>query len=200
VLRRLLCAVCAAGALVGVLAVARAPQHGASRPVVVTTRSVAVGQLVDAGTVRVVRWPVDLVPANALHALGDVVGRRAGTPIGVGEPVTTARLSSGGLLAGQPVGMVAVHVALADAASASMVEVGEQVDLLGPDGPVARGLTVLRVDGPASGDGLGGALGPSADVGAGMVVAADAGSAAALAAAPLDALGRPTLTVVLRSR
>jgi hypothetical protein len=33
-----------------------------------------------------------------------------------------------------------------------------------------------------------------------MIVAADQQTAAALAAAPLDALGRPNFTVVLRSR
>lgn len=198
VLRRLLAVVCAGGAVVGVLAVARAPQHGATRPVVVTTRSVAVGQVVDPRAVRVARWPAGLVPVNALGELGEAVGRRAGAAMGAGEPVTTTRLSPSGLLAGQPTGTVAVHVALADSASVSMVDAGERVDLLDPEGPVARGLIVLRVDRPAPADGLGG-MGSSADVGAGMVVAADAGTAAALAAAPLDALGRPSLTVVLRA-
>lgn len=206
VLRRLLAAACAASAVVGVLAVARTPQHAQSRPVVVASRAIPVGQVVDAASVRVARWPAALAPDGSLGSLSDVVGRPASTPIGTGEPVTSARLSASALLAGQPSGTVAVHVPLLDAASASMLDAGERVDLLGPSGPVARGLTVLRVDGAAAdGPGLGGGLGDGLSAapdgtGAGMVVAADQDAAAALAAAPLDALGRPNLTVVLRSR
>jgi Flp pilus assembly protein CpaB len=206
VLRRLLAAACAASAVVGVLAVARAPHQADTRPVLVAARPIAVGEAVEATAVRVVRWPASLVPEGTLAARSDAVGRPAAGRIGPGEPVTTTRLSASALLAGQPGGTVAVHVPLVDAASASMLDAGERVDLLGPDGPVARDLTVLRVDGaPADDKGLGAGLGEglstAADpVGAGMVVAADEQAAAALAAAPLDALGRPSLTVVLRSR
>ena len=210
VLRRLLAATCAASAVVGVLAVARAPRHGETRAVVVATRAIAVGQVVDAASVRVARWPAPFVPEDALGSLTAVVGRPASTPVGRGEPVTSIRLSASALLAGQPSGTVAVHVSLVDAASASMLGEGERVDLLGPRGPVARDLVVLRVDASA-GDGrgldggLGGGLGGDMSAGpggtgAGMVVAADQQTAAVLAASPLDALGRPTLTVVLRSR
>jgi pilus assembly protein CpaB len=206
VLRRLLAASCAAGAVAGVLAVARAPQHAETKPVVVAGRAIAVGQVVDAASVRVARWPAPLVPDGALESLSAVVGRPAGTPIGAGEPLTAARLSASALLAGQPTGTVAVHISLVDAASASMLDEGGRVDLLGPHGPVARDVVVLRVDrspndGVGSGRGLGGDLSAGPDgPGAGMVVGADEQTAAALAAAPLDALGRPALTVVLRSQ
>lgn len=201
-LRRVLAAACAAGAVLGVLAVVRAPEHAATRPVVVSTRALAVGEVLDAGAVRVVRWPADLAPPGAVGDRAEAIGRRAGTPVGAGEALTRARLSSASLLDGQPPGTVAVHVALADVASAAMVEAGQRVDLLGPGGPVARDLTVLRVDAAAAGQdgldaGLGRGLPDPADVATGMVVAADPRSAAALAAAPLDALGRPSLTVVL---
>ncbi len=205
-LRRSLAATCAAGAVVGVLAVARAPQHAETSPVVVASRAIAAGQVLDAASVRVARWPAPIVPDDALGSLAAVVGRPASSPMGAGEPVTSTRLSASALLAGQGAGTVAVHVSLVDAASASMLDEGARVDLLGPHGPVARDLVVLRVDGAATGEsGLGGQLGHGlsagpADVEAGMVVGADEQTAAALAAAPLDALGRPNLTVVLRSR
>lgn len=188
----------------GVLAVARAPGHAATRPVVVTTRALAVGQVVDAAAVRVRMWPVEVAPPSAPGRLAAVVGRRVSAPVGRGEALTATRLSATSLLDGQPEGTVAVHVALADTASASMLEAGQRVDLFGPAGAVARDLTVLRVDVSGDGDGgVGAALGTvspaPADVGAGagVVVAADRRSAAALAAVPPDALGRPDLTVVL---
>jgi Flp pilus assembly protein CpaB len=206
VLRRLLAATCAAGAVLGVLAAARAPQHAETRAVVVASRAIAAGQVVDAASVRVARWPAPLVPEDALGSLTSVVGRPASTPIGAGEPVTSIRLSASALLAGQDAGTVAVHVPLVDAASASMLAAGERVDLLGLNGPVARDLVVLRVDrwagdGVESGRGLGDGLSTvPGGTGSGMIVAADQQTAAALAAAPLDALGRPNFTVVLRSR
>ena len=209
VLRRLVAATCAVAAVVGVLAVARAPQQAETTPVVIATRAIAAGQVVDAGSVGLVRWPVALAPDGALGSLAEVVGRPASSSLSRGEPVTSGRVSASALLAGQPVGTVAVHVSLVDAVAVSMLDEGERVDLLGPGGPVARDLTVLRVDGAGrsgseSGGGLGGGLGGGSTAadgsGAGMVVAADETAAAALAAAPLDALGRPSLTVVLRSR
>jgi Flp pilus assembly protein CpaB len=206
VLRRLLAATCAAGAVAGVLAAARAPQHVETRPVVVASQAIAVGQVVDAASVRVARWPAPLVPDGALGSLSAAVGRPASSPMGTGEPVTSTRLSASALLAGQGAGTVAVHVALVDGASASMVDEGERVDLLGPSGPVASDVVVLRVDrstsdGAGRGHGLGADLSVSPDgTAAGMVVATDQQTAAAVAATPLDALGRPALTVVLRSR
>ncbi len=173
---------------------------------VVASRAIAAGQVVDAASVRVARWPAPLVPDGALGSLSAAVGRPASSPMDAGEPVTSTRLSASALLTGQGAGTVAVHVALVDGASASMLDEGERVDLLGPTGPVARDVVVLRVDRSTSdavgrGRGLGADLSASPDgTAAGMVVAADQQTAAALAATPLDALGRPTLTVVLRSR
>jgi hypothetical protein len=120
-----------------------------------------------------------------------------------GEPVTEHRLATSALLDGQPPGTVAVHVALADPAASAMVSAGDLVDLVGPGGTVARGVLVLRSDdfsGSPSGRLVSGAsAGPRSDEPAGIVVAAGHATAEAIARAPVDALGRPSLTLVLRS-
>jgi hypothetical protein len=202
VLRRLLAAGCACAAVLGLLTVLRAPAAGPTVPVLVSTRLLAVGESAS-GSVRVTRWPVDLAPAGALSSPTEVTGRRLTSVVGPGEALTDRRLSGSALLSGQPSGSVAVHVALADPGAASMIRAGDRIDLVGPDGVAARAVMVLRVD-ELSGDALGGltAVQPAAPASAGppgIVVAAGHDTAEAVARTPLDALGRPALTVVLRS-
>jgi hypothetical protein len=122
---------------------------------------------------------------------------------GPGEPITEQRLTAGGLLAGQPRGTVAVHVMLADPGTTEMLGPGDRVDLVGPQGTVARGVVVLRTDALAEGAGTdrlsGQRVGGGFASATGMVVAAGHDVAEAIARLPLDALGRSTLTVLLRS-
>jgi hypothetical protein len=84
-----------------------------------------------------------------------------------------------------------------------MVRPGDTVDLVGPQGVVARAVRVLGVDaGPTTGGLMGsgslssGSLGT--DEGAGLVVGVDEADAAQIARTPADAMGRPALTLLLR--
>ncbi|QGN59072.1 SAF domain-containing protein [Nostocoides sp. HKS02] len=201
--RRVLAAACASAAVLGVVGALRAPAQGPTVPVLVATRPLAVGEsAVDA--VRVTRWPVAIAPAAALRSASDVVGRRLTSVVGAGEPLTEQRLSGAGLLDGQPSGSVAVHVALADPGAGAMVRPGDRIDLVSPDGVAARAVLVLRVD-QFSGDSSdplvsASRVASSAAAPSGLIVAAGHDTAETLARTPLDALGRPALTVVLRSR
>lgn len=203
VLRRVVAAVCAGTAVAGVLAAVRAPTGGPTVAVLVASRPLAVGQVPSGSAVHVVSWPRSLAPRDSLDSVTRVAGRRLGTVLSPGEPVTEHRLTTSGLLEGQPVGTVAVHVALADPAASAMVSPGDRVDLVGPGGTVARGVLVLRTDdfsGSASAGLVSGAgAGPRSQDPTGIVVAAGHDSAEAIARSPVDALGRPSLTLVLRA-
>lgn len=203
VLRRVVAALCAVTAVAGVLASVRAPASGPTVAVLVASQRLAVGQIPSGSAVHVVRWPQNLAPSDVLDSASRVAGRRLSAVLSPGEPVTEHRLSTSALLDGQPVGTVAVHVALADPAASAMVSAGDRVDLVGPGGTVARGVLVLRSDdfsGSSSG-GLvpGAATSPRSVEPAGIVVAAGHESAEAIARAPVDALGRPSLTLLLRA-
>jgi Flp pilus assembly protein CpaB len=197
VTRKVLAAGCAAAAVAGTLAVARAPVDATTVPVVVAARELAVGEIATKGSVRVVRWPSVLAPDGALSDVREVAGRPLTAPLTRGEPVTAARLSTLSLLRGQPAGIVAVHVAVADPRAVAMIGAGDRVDLLGSSGVVARSVLVLRVEradsSAASASGLSGA----AEASAGLVVAASRTAAEAIARLPADQLGQPALTVVL---
>jgi hypothetical protein len=203
VLRRVVAALCAVTAVAGVLASVRAPASGPTVAVLVASQRLAVGQIPSGSAVHVVRWPQNLAPSDVLDSASRVAGRRLSAVLSAGEPVTEHRLSTSALLDGQPVGTVAVHVALADPSASAMVSAGDRVDLVGPGGTVARGVLVLRSDdfsGSSSG-GLvpGAATSPRSVEPAGIVVAAGHESAEAIARAPVDALGRPSLTLLLRA-
>jgi Flp pilus assembly protein CpaB len=197
-------AACALGAVFGILSLARAPAGAPLVPVVVAAKPIAVGEVATSTSVRQVFWPAELVPDGAVRSSVAVVGRAVSTPLGRGEPITERRLSTGSLLAGRPPQEVAVHLSLPDIRAVSMLHAGDRVDLLGPRGTVAERVTVLAVDTSLSTDfgaviqGQGSSSGYAPD-GAGLVIAAGPGDAQAIAAVPPDALGRPDLTVVLRS-
>jgi Flp pilus assembly protein CpaB len=204
VVRRSLAAACAVAAVLGVLSVARGSSEPVV-PVVVAARPLAVGEVVTAASVRLVAWPIRLVPQGAAHDLAEVVGRPLASPVGPGESVTRSRFDARSLLAGRPSGEVAVHVAVADDGAVSMVASGDRIDLLSAGRVVARGVLVLRVERPVRTDfgsvisGQGSSGGFALD-GPGLVVAADEETARAVAAAPVDASGRAALQLVLRGR
>lgn len=202
VLRRAVAGICAGTAVLATLGAVRAPADGPTVAVLVASKRIAVGEVPSRSTVRVVSWPVRLVPSDALHSLALVQGRRASTVISPGEPVTEPHLSTSALLAGQPPGTVAVHVTLADPGASAMVGAGDRVDLVGPAGTVARGVLVLHTDDsldPTPGLVPGARSGASQDGPTGIVVAAGHEDAQAIARTPADAMGRPALTLVLRS-
>jgi Flp pilus assembly protein CpaB len=168
--------------------------------VIVATRTLGAGAVLTPGSVRIARWPAALAPQGALTSAAAVIGRRIASPVGAGEVLTGARVSGSGVLQGQPAGTVAVHVPLADAAATAMVSPGDTVDLVGPDGVLARAVRVLSVDGtPGAAGGLMGSGSTGTDGGTGVVVGVDESEAALLARAPADAMGQPALMLVLRA-
>lgn len=92
---------------------------------------------------------------------------------------------------------------LADPGTTEMVGPGDRVDLVGPQGTVARDVVVLRTDALSDGPGTqrlaGQRVGGVAASATGIVVAAGHDTAMAIARLPLDALGRSMLTVLVRS-
>lgn len=204
-LRRTVAAACAVAAVLGTIAVARAPRGGELTPVVVAARPLAVGQVPTPDALRVLLFPKELVPDGAATTVTQVVGRPLTAALNRGEPVTTARTRPSSLLTGQPVDLLAFHVTIADARSVSMVRPGDHIDLVGPGGIVARSAPVLSVDPVFTTDfgavlnGPGSSSGYDLD-GAGLTVAVDQPTVLGLSATAQDAMGRPQLSLVLRSR
>lgn len=202
VVRRGLAVVCAMVAAAGVVGIARSADTRPMERVVVAVRPLAVGEIATRAALREVWWPADLVPEASVHDLGSVVGRPLSVPLGRGEPLTTTRVHPGGLLLGQPVDMVAVHVPVPDPGVLAMVSAGDRVDLWGPDGLVARSVLVLSVDRTWATDfgaviqGQGSSSGYDLD-GGGMVVSAGHDVVGRILAVPDDALGRTEIDVVL---
>jgi hypothetical protein len=201
VLRRSAAVACAIVAAVALTASRSADPAGLER-LVVAARPIAVGEIATRGSVREAWWPAHLVPADSATSLSQVLGRPFSAPMGVGEPVTRARVTGNALLSGQPADAVAVHVTVPDPGVLSLVSAGDRIDLWGPDGPVARAVVVLRVDTSVTADfgaPIGGpARGGPVVEGGGLVVSAGQEVASAILAVPEDALGRPQLELVLR--
>ena len=202
VLRRSAAVACAIVAAVALTASRSADPAGLER-LVVAARPIAVGEIATRGSVREAWWPADLVPADSATSLSQVLGRPFSAPMGVGEPVTRARVTGNALLSGQPADAVAVHVTVPDPGVLSMVSAGDRIDLWGPDGPVARAVVVLRGDTTPTADfgptiGNPGASRGSAIEGGGLIVSAGHAAASAILAVPEDALGRPQVELVLR--
>ena len=195
---------CGCLVVVGVLSAIRAPATGPTVPVLVAARQLAAGEVASRQSVRLATWPAALSPRGALTSADAAVGRRVATAMGPGEPITEHRLSSGALLAGQPAGTVAVHVVLGDPGTIEMLGPGDRVDLVGPQGTVARGVVVLRTDqasdSPTASLLAGQRSSGVSGLGTGVVIAVGRDAAEAIARLPLDALGRSTLTVLLRPR
>lgn len=205
VLRRGVAAACAVAAVLGVIALARAPKGGPLTPVVVAARPLAVGEVATPDALQVRLFPAELVPDDAANTVAQVVGRPLTATLSRGEPVTTERTRPASVLTGQPVDLLAFHVMIADAQSVAMVRPGDRVDLVGPGGVVARSAPVLAVD-PVFTTDFGAVLnGPGSSsgnntAGSGLTVAVNQPTILDLSAAQQDVLGRPQLTLVLRSR
>ncbi len=170
--------------------------------VVVAARPLAVGEVATPAALREVWWPADLVPESSVHDLASVLGRPLSVPLGRGEPLTTTRVKPGALLLGQPVDNVAVHVAVPDPGLVAMISAGDQVDLWGPEGLVARSVVVLSVDQSLTTDygavlqGQGSSSGYDLD-GGGLVVSAGHDIVGRILGVPEDAAGRPQIAVAL---
>jgi Flp pilus assembly protein CpaB len=164
-LRRFLAAGLAAGAAAVALQTL-APGPPALAPVVVAARDVGAGHRLTADDLRVAGWAAPTRPTAALAAVSGAVGRVTAGPLDHGSPVTESNLLGPGLLTGQPAGLLAVPVRLADPAATVLVRRGDRVDVIAAASgvPIVTEAVVLaQVSGAAdAGDGWGGIGGSSA--------------------------------------
>lgn len=124
----------AGGLVVGavVLAIKDPQAEGRSQTVLVTARDVTPGSALSASDIQVRRWPVDLVPMNALHSVDQATGRVLAGAAGAGELLTSHRLA-GPELARRARGRadaVSVPIRLADADIAGLLSPGQKVDVI----------------------------------------------------------------------
>jgi Flp pilus assembly protein CpaB len=124
-------------------------------PVVVVptaARDLPAGTTLDAGDVLAATYPAGTAPAGLVR---DAVGRVLAAPVRAGEPLTDVRLVGAPLAAAYP-DEVVVPVRLPDAGMASLLRVGDRIDLVAadPQGGMARlvadDLTVVAL--PAADD------------------------------------------------
>ncbi len=125
-------------------------------------------------------WPADLAPPDAATT---ALGRVLAAPLGRGEVLTDARVVGPGLALAQP-GQTILPVRLPDAGMATLLQPGDEVDLVATDpgtgasSIVAREVTVLATPRGVPEDPAGGAGGALVVVGTCATEAIDISSAA----------------------
>ena len=126
--RRLLVALLVALAVAtGLRSVAAPPP--ATVEVTVAASDLPAGRVLAEDDLRLVAVPPEAAPAAAVRS---PVGRTLAGALREGEPVTDVRLVGAGLTAGLT-GVVALPVRLPDAGAVALLQVGDEVDLLGAD-------------------------------------------------------------------
>jgi pilus assembly protein CpaB len=182
--RRLLAAAAAATAIVFVLE-ALQPSAPAMKPVLVASRDLAGGAALQRDDVQRIRRPADTLPSGAVSSLDALAGRPLAAPMREGEVLTDVRMLGPPLIAANR-GKVATPVRLADPGIATLLRVGDRVNVLGvpqaADGTtlgvaevVASDIAVLAMPAPTDAD--------TATAGALVVFAATPSDAQALAGA-----------------
>lgn len=126
----------------------------AGRPTAVFTRVVAAGSTVSTDDVAMVDVPSSLRPEHAFANVDRVVGQVVAAAVEPGEVATRSRLVTADLLAGQPVGRVAMTVPVMGVAGTG-VRAGARVDLYttGTGEQAASDVVVLAVSGADGNDG-----------------------------------------------
>jgi pilus assembly protein CpaB len=126
--RALAAGLVAAASAVGLRALAPTPAIGV--PVLVAARDLPAGHRLTGSDLRVARWAPGSAPDGAQAQASALLGRISAGPLRRGSALTDADLLGPGILAGQPAGLVAVPVRLADPAAALLAHRGDQVDVL----------------------------------------------------------------------
>jgi len=138
--RRLLAALCAAGAVLAAVRVA-APPAPATVELVVAARDLPAGTVLTDDDLRTTRVAAGAVPADVV---GAPVGAMLAAPLREGEAVTDVRLVGPGLAAPDP-GRVAIPVRFSDAGQAALLGPGDRVDVLATD-PEQRTTSTVASD------------------------------------------------------
>ena len=115
----------------------------------VAAHALAAGTALTSTDVRLVRWPVDVVPDGTLTDPASAVDASTAVPLAAGTPVLPGLLVDDGVRG--PPGTVVATVRFADPAVARLLTPGMRVDVLaataegGPGGVVATRALVLPV-------------------------------------------------------
>lgn len=159
---------------------ALSPPQPETRSILVAAHDLAAGSKITAADLRSVEMPVELAPQGALDDASQAIGRTLTGGLTTGSPLTTASiLNPRDPQAGPDERLVPIR--LPDQASVALLQVGDRITVVGAtvDGgaiELANGVRVAALPNPTGGT-LGG------ESGALVVVAADAETAARLAAA-----------------
>jgi pilus assembly protein CpaB len=117
-----------------------APSRPPATFVLTASHDLAGGTALRAADVTRTAMPTQTVPDGAISGIGTAVGRLLAGPVRAGQTITDVQLVGQTLLAGYGPGLVASPVRIADAASVSLLRVGDLVDVLATD-PRAAGST-----------------------------------------------------------
>ncbi len=152
--------------------------------VCVAKRDIAAGETVDSSAVETRLWVADLLPAEAVRSVNEVVGTKASSMLLAGEVLSKRRFQSDASSIDVPDGQVAISVPAKDVqAVGGAVGAGSLVDVYATGGSdtqaLARGVRVLAT---SAGDGQATGSGSSAKV-SWVTVAVDADRAEEMVAA-----------------
>ncbi len=164
-----------------------AARRGGTVPIVVASRALAAGTLLNPSDLALAGWPASAVPAGIARAMTAVLGHRVATSVSRGMPVTAAELLEPAIASAIAGGRTATTVELAAASELTILRAGNHVDLYpsadagqladgqpaATDSPVVRDAEVLSVLPAAD---------ASPDARPALVVATDRSAAAQLAA------------------
>lgn len=165
--RRLLAALLAGVAVAAGVQAATAPPEPAVG-VLTAARDLPAGAVISDDDLVTVDFAPGSVPSGAAR---DLVGRTLAAPVRRGEPLTDVRLMGPALTGGDPE-LTAVPVRLPDADMVALLDVGDQIDLIGTDpqgsgaAVVATGVPVLALPSPTADTGGSGQSGGLVVVGA----------------------------------
>lgn len=149
VVRRVLAAACAAGA-VTVLAGQVRPPPPPTVTVVQAEGPIRAGAVLAPGDLVTARVPATAAEPGSLTAIAQGIGRRTGAALVPGETVTRSRLVPRSPADGLGPGRVALHVVLADPDAADVLHPGQEVLVFAAVGgtALARRATLLAADPP----------------------------------------------------
>lgn len=143
--RRILAALCAAGAVATGLQAASAPPAPTTL-VLIAAHDIPGGTTVEADDLAQSAFAPQSVPSGVVSTTAEVVGRTTAGPLRKGEALTDVRLVAGSLLDGYR-GMVATPVRIGDPGAVALLRVGDRVDIIAadPQGRTSAAVVATRV-------------------------------------------------------
>lgn len=131
--RRLVSALFAAAAVFAFSRVL-SPSPPDTTSVVVAARDLPGGAMISADDVQVVRMPTGLAPAGTVGSTTALLHETLAAPVRAGEAISDRRLVGEALISGYADGLVAAPVRIDDADVASLLQVGDHIDVYAAQG------------------------------------------------------------------